>query len=745
MKQISVLCVVCILCQIAAVTEVEGKTLFPDRDETVAVMKKVGDWQLANLPDEALVGGRMRPIVSNGWIRAAFFTGVMALYDTTGDQKYLDAALDWAEENRWQPAKRPRHADDHCVGQTYTELYFIRRDPKMIEAMQKTFDAIVADPKRGPVVGWTRDVNWWWCDALYMAPPALARLSAATGEEKYLDLMNTLWWDTTDHLYDTEDHLFFRDARYKMQEDGTWPRRSPNGEKIFWSRGNGWVMAGTARVLQYMPDDYPARPKYIRLFREMAEKVASIQGKDGLWRSSLLDPVAYPAPETSGSGFFCYALTWGINQGILERAKYLPVVEKAWHGLVGAVNESGKLGWVQQVGADPKTVVKDDTMEYGSGAFLLAGSEIVKLDMPVVKAQNKLEIGRPSETIALEWQHLGLPSHWADRIEVRDQRSGQVSVTQAVDVDSDGDIDELIFQSDFGPRQNKTFALGVSPRGAREIPSKVHAKFVPTRYDDFAWENDRIAFRMYGPALQHTDNEKERLTSSGIDVWAKRVRYLVLDKWYSPDYPSYHADSGEGLDFYKVGPTRGCGGVAIWDGGKMHASENYTDWKIIADGPIRTIFELTFAPWDVNGKKVSEVKRVTLDAGQNLNRFDSMFETDGNPQEVTYAVGIVIKLHETGVPSSDKKHGWLGVWEPTEENGSLGCGIVVDPSRLVDITEAEEHHLIIAKSAANGRATYYAGAGWDRSGDFSSADDWNSYLAQFAQRLRSPLTISVSR
>jgi unsaturated rhamnogalacturonyl hydrolase len=741
MKHVCPFTLIIAICLMAVGGRAYGASASLDPDDIVTVMKKVGDWQLDNLPEQSIVGGKMRPIDSAGWIRAAFFTGVMALYDTTGDRKYLDAAMSWAEANEWKPEKRPRHADDHCVGQTYAELYFIKQDPKMLAPISETFDAIVADPQRGPVVGWTRDVNWWWCDALYMAPPAMARLAAATGNRKYLECMNTMWWDVVGNLYDKEEHLFFRDDRYMEQPDGTWPLLSPNGKKIFWSRGNGWVMGGTVRVLQYMPQNFPDREKYITLFKEMAAKIASIQGDDGLWRASLLDPVAYPAPETSGSGFFCYAITWGINQGILDRDEYLPVVEKAWQGLAGAVDKDGRLGWVQQVGADPKSVVESDSMEYGTGALLLAGSELVKLDLPVLKASNPLEIARPGEVMSIPLKKLGLPEHWNGRVALRAVKANRVVPSQVVDTDSDGKPDELVFQTAIGANAQRAVAVQIAPRTMPKKGSKVHAMFVPTRYDDFAWENDRIAFRMYGPALQNTDT-KEKLISSGIDVWAKSVDKLVIEEWYQPGV-NYHKDTGEGLDFYKVGPARGCGGLAVWDGGKMHLSENYTDWKIVANGPIRTIFDLTFAPWDVNGKKVSEVKRVTLDAGSNLNRFDSFFKTDGKAKPLEYAVGLTIAKVDNRAVVADKAAGRLAVWEPAGTNGNLGMAVVADPATVVDIVEAEGHNLVIAKTGPDGHATFYAGAGWDKSEQFSSAEEWNEYVETFAKRLATPIEVSV--
>ncbi len=343
----------------------EKKEIFL-KDDITAVMKKVCDWQL----------GQPRRYRNNDWTRATFFTGVMATYHTTNDEKYHNAALEWAEENRWELfdggiSGRDR-GNEHCAGQTYLELFFIQKDSIRIASIKNAFDYIISNPKPG-------NEEWWWCDALFMSPPTMARLSAAAGEQKYLDFMNTLWWENNEMLYDTEEHLYYRDSTFKINEDGSGPR-TRNGKKVFWGRGNGWAAAGLVRVLQSMPTDYPERWKYINLLKEMSEKLASLQQIDGLWRTSLLDPDEYPAPETSCSGFFCYALAWGLNQGILEEDKYLPVAADAWKGLVRCVDESGKLGWVQKVGSYPEAVSRDDTEVYGAGAFLLAGSEIAKID-----------------------------------------------------------------------------------------------------------------------------------------------------------------------------------------------------------------------------------------------------------------------------------------------------------------------------------------------------------------------------
>jgi unsaturated rhamnogalacturonyl hydrolase len=322
------------------------------------VMKRVCDWQLANPVS-------FNAKNENDWARAAFYTGVMATYQTTGDRHYLDAATTWSESFQWKLAQRFRHADDHAKGQTYLAIYAEKKDPVMIADIRNTFDSLILDPKPG------RE-DWWWCDALFMAPPVLSRLAAVTGDHKYRDYLNAMFWDTHAFLYDKEEHLFYRDKSY-------FDKKTPRGKKTFWARGNGWVMAGTVRVLQYLPKDDARYNDYVTLLREMAAAVKKIQSKDGLWRPSLLDEEEVPHPETSGSAFFCYALTWGINNNILPAKEYLPVVQKAWAGLNQYVTAEGKLQWVQPIGASPDKVTIDNYQEYGSGAFLLAGSELYKM------------------------------------------------------------------------------------------------------------------------------------------------------------------------------------------------------------------------------------------------------------------------------------------------------------------------------------------------------------------------------
>jgi unsaturated rhamnogalacturonyl hydrolase len=321
-----------------------------------AAMRKVGDWELE----------RARPYFSQDWTFAALYAGFMDAGKTLPDSSYEDAMMQLGAKFDWKLGPRLIHADDQAIGQTYLELYKLHHDAKMIQPTREQFDALMKTPDdpQKPV--------WWWCDALFMGPPVWARLYSATGDKSYLDYMDHEWWITSNLLYDSQEHLYFRDAGYLHKTEA-------NGRKLFWSRGNGWVMGGLARVLQEMPLDYPSRPKYVEQYRQMAERIAGLQKSDGLWRSGLLDEDAYQLPEVSGSAFFVYSLAWGVNQGILDRATYLPVIQKGWAGLLSHVYSDGRLGSIQPIGAAPGVFQPSSSYVYGVGAFLLAGSELHRL------------------------------------------------------------------------------------------------------------------------------------------------------------------------------------------------------------------------------------------------------------------------------------------------------------------------------------------------------------------------------
>lgn len=334
------------------------------------IMHRVAYWQI----DSILNKGWRHP--ERSWTNGALFSGLMAYGLQTADSNCIYLMKNIGYEYDWQlnHGEARYFADNYCVGQTYANLYDIYRDPRMIADLRSLADTLIARPHSEPLE-WKNKIQlreWAWCDALFMGPPSLAALARVTGNQKYLDLVDRLWWKTADYLYDPQEHLFFRDGSFLNKKE-------KNGKKVFWSRGNGWVIGGLVQVLEDMPATYQHRARWITLYKDMATKIASLQQDDGTWRASLLDPDSYPSKETSGTTFFCYALAWGINHGILDRKTFTPVVRRAWTALVGCLHPNGMLGYVQRIAGSPGKVSYDDTEVYAVGAFLLAGSEVSKM------------------------------------------------------------------------------------------------------------------------------------------------------------------------------------------------------------------------------------------------------------------------------------------------------------------------------------------------------------------------------
>lgn len=351
-------------------------------------------------PGAAIVGGRelvdlMKRVMAFqvrvyegkpaiGWRDGAFWAGVMSAYAATGDDAFYQAARENGERAQWTLGPRTFHADDLAIGQSYLELYARDRRPEMIAALRARLDQyfdkqiimqgeVGSSAWREPTAPMIGRYLWWWCDALFMAPPVMARMHTVTGDRKYLDFMHSLYWDTTEYLFDEAEGLFYRDANYFPDR-----RRSPTGNEIFWSRGNGWVYAGIARTLDHVPEDDPRRPEYIALFQRMTQAIVRYQGLDGFWRSSLNEPTWVTNPEASGTGFFCYGLLAGIARGWISREAHLPVALRAWEALAASVTLDGAVPWVQDAGPEPAPTTIDTYRAYGQGAFLLAAAELAR-------------------------------------------------------------------------------------------------------------------------------------------------------------------------------------------------------------------------------------------------------------------------------------------------------------------------------------------------------------------------------
>jgi len=736
----------------------------------LVAMQRVADWQLSNPSAHP----------PTDWTQGAGYAGLMALAEISGDVKYRDALRAVGETNEWNPGPRKFHADDQCVGQTYAELYFLFREPRMITPLQERFDAILANPPKNTSLDFAQpghgQDNWSWCDSLFMGPPVWVRLSAATGDDKYLNYAVANWWRTTDFLYDRDEHLFFRDSTY-------FKRTEANGKKVFWGRGNGWVMGGLVRVLQYLPMNHPERPRFEQLFKDMSDKLRTCQQADGLWRASLLDPDSYPLKETSGSGFFTYALAWGVNQGLLDRATFEPAVRKAWSALVACVDVDGKLTHVQPIGADPKKFAESSTEIYGVGAFLLAGSEVyrlavmdtnlqVRVRIPV-KVSNPAPFWRESETVEIDlpgtarelWAYH--PEDGEKFFAVLDGVSSRILDSQLYFTGTGKPpVAMFLFQVDLAPGETRTFYL-LDATALAVVPPpivKTFARYVPERFDDFAWESDRIAHRTYGQALIPA----EGTISSGPDVWIKKDRRLIVDVMYATKH--YHDDNGEFMDDYRVGHSRGCGGVGIWDGKVLHTSSNYRDWKLITTGPIRSVFELTYDAWDAgNSRKVSETKRYSIDAGSWFTKAQSTFASDDN-SPLTIGIGLAERACPTNREESiahDQSEGWLSYWQPEDKpKGIIGDAIILPKGAVreftndaPDLPDSAVHAMVpqpthegyppirnllaISQAEAGKPFEYYFGACWDRSGDFTNHVQWEAYVKRFAERRDEPLQVKI--
>ena len=351
----------------------------PDRKETLETLIKVNNYFMKKYADYRTpsYNGIIRP--SNIWKRGVYYEGLMALHSVFPREEYYDYAYQWADYHKWgmRNGNTTRNADDQCCGQVYIELYNICPDPEMIKNIKVNIDMVVNTPQVN---------DWWWVDAIQMAMPIYAKLGKLTGERKYTDKMWELYSYTRNEyakngLFNPKDGLWWRD------HDFVPPYKEPNGEDCYWSRGNGWAYAALVRVLEEIPADEVHRADYVNDFLAMSKAIKKCQRKDGFWNVSLHDETNFGGKETSGTALFVYGMAWGVRNGLLDKKEYLPVLLKAWNAMVqDAVHPDGCLGYVQGTGKEPKDgqpVTYDkipDFEDYGIGCFLLAGTEVYKLN-----------------------------------------------------------------------------------------------------------------------------------------------------------------------------------------------------------------------------------------------------------------------------------------------------------------------------------------------------------------------------
>ncbi|WP_295195272.1 glycoside hydrolase family 88 protein [uncultured Brevundimonas sp.] len=692
----------------ALYTDVAG---VPSRESTMAAVEYVASSQIAAMAAEplALSTGSNLTQMSSNWVAATFYVGASRLARVSDDARTLRFLSAVADHYNYsvrgaRSGKTMLNADDIAIGDLYEELYARRGQEGVLMPLRQRLDWQVPYLARAED---TPALVWWWADALYMAPPVFARMTAITGDPKYLNAADKEWRRTAARLWVEDEKLFLRDERFKDEN-----HRDADGDRIYWSRANGWVMGGLVRWLESVPTDFAGRGFYVDLFQKMAGRIAGLQQEDGLWRASLLDPEAYPEAETSGSVFYVYALAWGINHGLLDRDTYLPHVLKGWAGLNRHVLANGLVGAAQKTGDQPVSTDPEDVGLYASGTYILAGLEVASLNDPV----RSLPLAEPTrdtaEVIAATTPVPPAPVTVVGAEEIR-RRDAEMRATSALSYDPSA----LNRPSSIEPLE--------PPPEDQQRPRAV-ARFAPDRLDDLLWENDRVAHRIYGPTLE----AREAPSGSGIDVWAKRVRYPFMDRQLK--FPNYHVDRGEGLDYYDVGRGRGAGGLGIWYDNKLWTSRNFSTYQIDKTGGDEARFSVTYRPWPVDVvRTVSETREFSLPLGSNFTRMTSTL-TSNSDAPLIVAIGISKRSNDNGrgFVTRDAAHGRLMFWEPENpEHGSLGIALAVDPATVEGFTEDADNYLILVRVTPGQSFTYYMGSAWDRGLDFATRSAWEDFVA----------------
>ena len=693
-------------------------------------------------------------------------------------------------------------------GKTVLALWQLTQDGRYQKAAALLRKQLDTQPRTGNGGFWhkQRYTNQMWLDGLYMGGPFYAEYARLFNGpvSDYDDVANQIQ-QVAAHTYDPVTGLFYHAWDESRQQP--WANKDTGTSSNFWGRAVGWYAMALVDVLDYFPTNHPARQEIIATFQKLCGGVVKYQDpKTGLWYQ-VLDQGDRQGNylEATASGMFVYAMAKGMNRGYLPR-EYVPVVEKGYRGIIeNLVKNDGNGKWsltqfcsVAGLGGAPSNGrVRDGSFNYyinepvvsndlkGVGPFILAGIELQHLLSgptvtdraaakglkPVtVKVANPSSFRRADETVEINLQTVAADLHLnaaTGKFAVKDCATGKVLDSQVYASEPGQVPDKLLFQVDLGSRETRTFCI-VEAATLAQVPVptvKTFARYVPERMDDFAWESDRIAHRTYGQALI----KGEGTITSGPDVWIKKNRGLIVDMMYATKH--YHADNGEELDNYRVGKSRGCGGVGIWDGQKLYNSSNYRNWRLITSGPIRSEFELTYDAWDAgNGRKVSETKRYSIDAGSWFTKARSTFASEGR-SPLTIGVGLAERAcgpDGEELIAQDQAEGWMTYWQPEDKpKGIIGVAMILPKGSVEAFTndvpempEAALHaavpqpthegfpairNLLAITQVKVGRPfTYYFGACWDRSGDFTNRFQWEDYVRQLAERRDAPLQVTIS-
>ncbi len=765
MKKLTLLLIALAVCFTADAKR--KKKVVPKPPSTIEIITKVNDqWQATH-----------RPEVRSFWDEAAYHTGNMEAYKLLGNARWLAYSDAWARYNLWQGARERdpskwKYAnygegqdyvlfgDWQICFQTYLDIYEMQPDDYKIARALEVMDYEVRQPQND---------FWWWADALYMVMPVMTKLYKTTGDVKYLDKLyeNFKWSD--DLMFDKDEQLYYRDAKY------IWPKvkTACNGGKSFWARGDGWVLAGLAKVLSDMPKDYKHRDFFELRFRQLAEGVARVQRPGGYWSRSMLCEQDAPGPETSGTAFFTYGMLWGVNNGILNRSKYEPVIEKAWQYLITtALQPDFSVGYVQPIGEKPdptKTVNARSQANFGTGAFLLAACEHLRYEnlQSGNRATLKVSISNPANEYREQVAELPADTIFK-RLKIQGGREFIVFDAGGLEVpyqlSSDG---KVLIEAGVRPKGTQTFTIR---RGTPKVYKTVcYGRIFPERKDDFAWENDRGAYRVYGPALQKTGEK-----SYGVDVWTKNTPELVLDQRYWVEdvvmmpaveklrkenrqrgdslyrLNSYHNDHGRGSDLYRVGATLGCGTPALIVDDELIYPYCFKTYRILDEGPLRFSVQLDYESKVIGEDTITEHRIITLDKGSNFNRSTVWY--DGFTTVVELATGVVV--HQEDRNSVVLAKDYVHYADPTDNIPVNNCQLFVAALFPDGVNETAIRQFKKVDSGAVGHAlgivdnysglpyTYYFGSAWSKF-DVRTQAEWQQRIDWKLRNVRQPLTIDI--
>ena len=698
------------------------------------------------------------PEVRAFWDDAAYFTGNMEAYRLTGNARYLEYSDKWARHNKWSGAtekdqskwlykqygesmQHVQFGDWQICFQTYLDMYRMNPDAYKIARAIEVMDYQVKNSATD---------YWWWADALYMVMPVYTKLYKVTGNEQYLDQLYANYKYADDLMWDKESHLYFRDGKY------IYPAHKTDlGKKDFWARGDGWVLAGLAKVLADMPADYKYRPFFVERFQQLAEAVAACQQKEGYWTRSILDPEQAVGPETSGTAFFTYGLLWGMNHGLLDKAKYQPVTDLAWKYLTTvALQADGTVGYVQPIGEKAikgQQLTAKNTANFGTGAMLLAACEKVRFDdascAPAADAAPvTVTVGNPSGMQRQEVVELDAASVF-QRLGISGGRQFVVKNALGFEVPYQLTYDgKLLIEACVAPKGQATYTI---TKGEPSVfVNTCYGRMYPERVDDIAWENDRGAYRCYGPALQRSGED-----AFGNDVWVKNTPDLVVESRYHNELVnklSYHVDRGYGLDCYKVGPTLGCGTPALIQGDNLVFPYCWKEYELLDNGPLRFTVRLKYNPSKYgNDDNVVENRILSIDKGSNFNKMTVWYDGLTAPADV--ASGVVIHTEDTESVVLGKNY--VQYADPTDnpkgQNFQIYVAAIfpdgVDQTRKVmyqnPVRGNAGHALGIKRGIKSGeKFTYYFGSSWSKY-DCRTQKEWQQRIDNFQSALGQKLEV----